>query len=178
MGETWLGLWRRLPERQRSWVEAIPARGRAMTLAAITHQPSLQERLLAATGLSITALVAVLLLTLLTAGAGSWSSAAFWSAMAWASVLLTLVLTAIYCAFRELARPIGSLDRALRLLASGEDQAEIPGTERFDVLGDVAQNIARFRDRLTEAVRVKDAQIALAEATLTERAETDRKSVV
>jgi methyl-accepting chemotaxis protein len=172
LGETWLGLWRRLPQRPRAWVESIPRHCQALILAALTSQPSLRDRLLGATGLGLTALIAVLVLTLLTAGSGSWSSAAFWSAMAWATLLLALVLTAMYYAFRDMARPIEALHRALRTLASGDDQAEIPGTERFDVLGDVAQNIARFRDRLTESVRVKDAHIALSEATLTERAET------
>ena len=171
LGHAWLGAWRRLPQGGRDRVAAVPRRGQALILAAMTNQPSLRERILGAAGLTLTTLIAVILLTLWIAGPGSWSSLGFWGAIGSAAVLLALVLTAMYYAFRDIALPVEALARAVREMNYGNDRVEIPGTERPDILGEMAQGIDRFRNRMVEAATVKDAQIELSAATLVERAD-------
>jgi methyl-accepting chemotaxis protein len=172
LGTAWSSAWRRLPQGWRDRMAALPRHGQALILAAMTNQPSLRERILGAAGLSVTTLVAVILLTAWIAGPGSWRSLDFWGAIGSATVLLGLVLTAIYYAFRDIARPVEVLARAIRDMNAGIDRVEIPGTDRPDILGEMAQGIDRFRNRMVEAATVKDAQIELSQATLTEKAET------
>ncbi|MEI9987074.1 MAG: methyl-accepting chemotaxis protein [Aliidongia sp.] len=143
-------------------------RGQALILAAMTDRPTLRERMLGAAGLGLTALVVTFLVTLWIADSGSTG---FWTAIVTAALLQMLVLTAVYYAFRDIALPVERLARAARDLASGADRTEIPGVERLDLLGDMARDIARFRDRMVETATVKDAQISLTEATLAEKAE-------
>jgi methyl-accepting chemotaxis protein len=163
------GVWRRLPPALQARLGAVPQRSQALILAALTDQPSLRERMLGAAGLGLTALVVSILLTQWIAG--GWTSFVFWAAIASAAVIQALVLAAVYYAFRDIALPVENLARAARALAGGEERAEIPGAERYDLLGDAARDFARFRDRLVEAVMTRDAQIELTESTLTERAE-------
>jgi methyl-accepting chemotaxis protein len=161
---------RRLPPGLQARLADVPRRGQALILAALTDQPSLRERILGAAGLGITALIATILLTQWIAG--GWSSGVFWAAIGSAAVIQALVLTAVYYAFRDVLQPIERLGRAARALAGGEDQAEIPGDERYDLLGDAARDLARFRDRLVQSVMMRDAQIELTESTLAEKAES------
>ena len=162
-------VWRRLPPTVQARLAELPHRGQALILAALTDQPSLRERMLGAAGLGLAALIVTILLTQWIAG--GWNSFVFWAAIGSAVVIQALALTAIYYAFRDIALPVEYLAKAARALAGGEDRAEIPGAERYDLLGDTARDFARFRDRLVEAVMTRDAQIALTESTLTEKAE-------
>ncbi len=168
LGRARRAAWRRVPPPLQARLSEVPRRGQALILAALTDQPSLRERMIGAAGLGLTALVLTILLTQWLTG--GWTSFVFWAAIASAVVIQALVLTAIYYAFRDIALPVENLAKAARALAAGEDRAELPGAERYDLLGDIARDVGRFRDRLVEAVMSRDARIELGESTLAEKA--------
>jgi len=70
-------------------------------------------------------------------------------------------------------RPLGRLHLAMSGVASGNLQTNIPGTERADEIGSMAQALKGFAAGLAETERLKAEQAAMAE-----RAEQDRKATL
>jgi methyl-accepting chemotaxis protein len=69
-----------------------------------------------------------------------------WS-MAIGILLVTLVIAAaIFAMSRAMFRPLGSMNAAMQDLAKGATKTEIPGRERRDEIGRMAEALASFRD--------------------------------
>jgi methyl-accepting chemotaxis protein len=56
---------------------------------------------------------------------------------------------------RSITRPISALTGTMRSLAAGSTDVEIPGFERVDELGDMAQAVGIFRDNAIERVKLE-----------------------
>jgi methyl-accepting chemotaxis protein len=72
-----------------------------------------------------------------------------------AAVAVLLLLTVSTLLSRLIARPIVAMTAAMRRLAAGELQAEIPATERTDEVGQMAQAMLVFRQNAQEARRLQ-----------------------
>ncbi|MBP0533262.1 HAMP domain-containing protein, partial [Mycobacterium tuberculosis] len=60
------------------------------------------------------------------------------------------------------SRPIAALVDRMHRVANNDTQIDIPGVDRHDEIGDIAQAVARFRENTIELGRSKDALIAQA----------------
>ena len=58
---------------------------------------------------------------------------------------------------RSIARPVFGMCAAMRALAGGNRSIEIPGVGRKDEIGQMADSVAVFRDNMTEAERLREA---------------------
>ncbi|MDV3456973.1 cache domain-containing protein [Sphingomonas sp. HF-S4] len=82
-------------------------------------------------------------------------SALRWS-MAIGVLLATLLITAvIFAVNRASFRPLGSMNAAMQDLAKGSTTTEIPGRDRSDEIGRMAQALVAFRDAAVERVRIE-----------------------
>ena len=73
----------------------------------------------------------------------------------------------------SLARPIRRLTKAVHRLSSGDMSVDIPGSERRDELGTMAQAVAVFRTAMLESDQLRHAQ-----DDLKAKAETDRRATM
>ncbi len=58
---------------------------------------------------------------------------------------------------KTLTRPIAALTNAMRTLAAGDTDEEIPGTDREDELGEMANAVSVFRDNAMERINLENA---------------------
>lgn len=86
----------------------------------------------------------------------SQNSAAWLASGAIAAVLIAFLIAA--WVGRGLARPILALDGAMRTIASGNREIEVPGKSRRDEIGSMAQAVEVFRDGLIETDRLRATQ--------------------
>ncbi len=56
---------------------------------------------------------------------------------------------------RTVTRPLGALEGAMLALSSGDKQIEIPGTDRGDEIGRMAQTVVVFKENAIEAERLR-----------------------
>jgi methyl-accepting chemotaxis protein len=88
-------------------------------------------------------------------------------AVALGAMTFTVALAALI-AKRQIAGPLQSLEEAMRTLASGNHEVEIPGVKRGDEVGDMAKSVLAF----------KEAAIALDAAGARETKASEQKLVV
>ncbi|CAJ0721889.1 MULTISPECIES: sensor histidine kinase [Ralstonia] len=84
-----------------------------------------------------------------------------------------VVLAVIYLVY-AVSRPIAALVDRMHRVANNDTQIDIPGVDRHDEIGDIAQAVARFRENTIELGRSKDALIAQA-AVLQETLDKERR---
>ena len=84
-----------------------------------------------------------------------------------------VVLAVIYLVY-AVSRPIAALVDRMHHIANNDTRIDIPGLERHDEIGDIAQAVARFRENTIELGRSKDALIAQA-AVLQETLDKERR---
>jgi methyl-accepting chemotaxis protein len=97
----------------------------------------------------------------------SHNSAAWLVSGAIAAVLIAFLIAA--WVGRGLARPILALDGAMRTIAAGNHQIEVPGKKRRDEIGSMAQAVEVFKDGLIETERLRATQDEQRRALETER---------
>jgi len=73
-----------------------------------------------------------------------------------AVLVLALVVAAILN--RSIARPVASLTGVMRRLASGDTGVDIPGRDRVDELGEMAEAVQVFKDSAIEKIRLEAEQ--------------------
>ncbi|MEO9903994.1 methyl-accepting chemotaxis protein [Nisaea sp.] len=73
--------------------------------------------------------------------------------------LLSLIAAAL--AMRSVTRPLLKLTDAMRGLADGDNDAEIPGTGSADEIGEMAQTVEVFKTNAIENARLRDEQRAM-----------------
>ena len=79
------------------------------------------------------------------------------------ALLIGLALVLARRLSRSIATPITDLTRTMSLLAQGQTNAVVPGTDRVDELGDMAKAVLVFRDAALERDRsVKEREEAMA----------------
>jgi methyl-accepting chemotaxis protein len=76
----------------------------------------------------------------------------------------------------SLARPIRRLTKAVQRLSSGDMSVDIPGSERRDELGTMAQAVAVFRAAMLDSDRLRRAQDDLKATAESDRRATMRKT--
>ncbi|WP_317055330.1 methyl-accepting chemotaxis protein [Roseovarius rhodophyticola] len=80
------------------------------------------------------------------------------------SVVLTLLIVP------RILRPISDIDQAIRAIAEGAYETEVPHTQRVDQIGNIAQSINEFGADLATSAAMRDKQ-ALQQREETQRAE-------
>ncbi|MGC7407401.1 HAMP domain-containing protein, partial [Pandoraea pneumonica] len=65
-----------------------------------------------------------------------------------------VVLAVIYLVY-AVSRPIAALVDRMHRVANNDTQIDIPGVDRHDEIGDIAQAVARFRENTIELGRSK-----------------------
>jgi methyl-accepting chemotaxis protein len=84
------------------------------------------------------------------------------NALGWQILLITLAISGIAACVgiwfaRSIAKPINGLTSAMRDLAGGQTDLVIPGSERRDELGTMAQAVEVFRDNAIERLKLEQA---------------------
>jgi len=92
-------------------------------------------------------------------------------------LIITLILMAIISGVgilisRSITRPIGALVNDMMVLADGNTDVELPGTERQDEIGEMTRAVAIFRDNSIERARLTE------EAKKDEEARQKRQTTV
>jgi methyl-accepting chemotaxis protein len=89
------------------------------------------------------------------------------------ALLLACVLLAalsFWISFSRIVRPLSALTVAMRELAKGNLQVDLPGLGRADEIGEMAQAVLVFKENGIEKIRLEEAQMA-SRATVTRRQE-------
>ena len=86
----------------------------------------------------------------------AFNSAKWLAAGAVAAVLIAILIAA--WVGRGLARPIVALQGAMRAITSGQHDVVVPGADRRDEIGSMAQAVEVFKDSLIETGRLRVAQ--------------------
>ncbi|MDD7910643.1 methyl-accepting chemotaxis protein [Pseudovibrio exalbescens] len=101
------------------------------------------------------------------ANAASWS--VFTSIVTSALIIQVVVLAAGFGIAAYITRPLSRLSTAISKIREGDLETDVPGTERGDEIGEIAGNVAAFRDGLRrekeltlerEAEQLRQAQVA------------------
>ncbi|QDZ00245.2 HAMP domain-containing protein [Nitratireductor mangrovi] len=87
------------------------------------------------------------------------------------SVLLAIALG--YALSRLTATPIRTLTHVMGRLASGENDVDVPATDRRDEIGRMAQAVQVFKDAAIEKVRVEAQAVELRQGAEAERSRTE-----
>jgi methyl-accepting chemotaxis protein len=82
------------------------------------------------------------------------------TALGWQILLITLAISGVGAGIgiwfaRTIAKPINGLTGAMRDLAGGQTDLVIPGSERSDELGTMAQAVEVFRDNALERIKLE-----------------------
>ena len=85
------------------------------------------------------------------------SNSAKWLAAGAVAAVLIAILIAAWVG-RGLARPIVALQGAMRAITSGQHDVVVPGADRRDEIGSMAQAVEVFKDSLIETGRLRVAQ--------------------
>jgi methyl-accepting chemotaxis protein len=86
-------------------------------------------------------------------------------------VLLTLVLGTIIV--RGVTRPVAAMTDAMKRLAAGNSQVDVPARERRDEVGEMAAAVEVFKQNMIEAERLRGEQ-----ETAKQQAEADKKAMM
>ena len=108
------------------------------------------------------------------AGAGKAASDAFVLSLAIAAAAVLISLAGIYVAVVRVANPIQRITGAMRNLAGGDIESEVPFTGRSDEIGAMAGAVEVFRENAIERVRLE--QEADANRSLSERERLEREA--
>ncbi|MCK1268616.1 cache domain-containing protein [Bradyrhizobium sp. 49] len=73
-------------------------------------------------------------------------------------IALALVVATSILLSRSITRPIASLTRAMRKLASGDTRSAIPALSRADEVGEMATTVKVFQDAMIETARLRQEQ--------------------
>ena len=89
-------------------------------------------------------------------------------------LILMLIVTAsgVYLA-RNITKPITAMSDAMKNIADGDYNVEIPGVERTDEIGDMAASVQVFKENGLEAKRLQEKQ-----AEIEKRAEEEKKRMM
>jgi methyl-accepting chemotaxis protein len=105
-----------------------------------------------------------------TLDAASISSTAFWSMTMIAVIgLISIGGLAIAVVRRQIVRPLGTITGMMGILASGDNDIDVPGTDRQDEIGGIARAVLVFRDA---AIAKREGEAAK------QRADAEQKLVV
>jgi methyl-accepting chemotaxis protein len=90
-----------------------------------------------------------------------------------ASAVLVLGIALAYIITRGISRPVRQMTGAMKVLASGDTSAAVPGTDRRDEIGDMAKAVEIFKRNMieTERLRVEQDEIK-------RRTEIDKKKLL
>ena len=92
-----------------------------------------------------------------------------WQSILFGGAGILIGLLAAVFVVRRTVRPLKAIARAIRILAAGEKEASIPGTDVDNEIGDIARAAEVFRRTLAEADSAREAAVrALAERRLAE----------
>ena len=94
-----------------------------------------------------------------------------WRIGALIAAALVLVVAVSFLIGRGIVRPITGMTGAMHKLAGGDTAAEIPGRERGDEVGEMAQSVQVFKQSMIEAERLRAEQ-----AEAEKRTEAKRKA--
>ena len=72
-----------------------------------------------------------------------------------ASVVLVLGIALAYIITRGISRPVRQMTGAMKVLASGDTSAAVPGTNRRDEIGDMAKAVEIFKRNMIETERLR-----------------------
>jgi methyl-accepting chemotaxis protein len=84
-------------------------------------------------------------------------------------ICLLLVLGMSMFLGRSIVGPINGMTRAMRKLAGGDIDAEIPARDRHDEVGAMAQSVQVFKENMAEAVQLRREQDGLKQQSETEK---------
>jgi methyl-accepting chemotaxis protein len=76
------------------------------------------------------------------------------------AVGLVLAVVIVLLTTRAIVRPVVSMTAAMRRLAEGENEVDVPALERKDELGEMARSVQVFKDNAIEKIRLEDEQKA------------------
>jgi len=89
------------------------------------------------------------------------------------ALLAALALAAGVILSRSIADPVRAMTKVMRRLASGDNDVEVPATERKDEVGDMAQAVLSFKDSALARIRLeREAEESQADAQR-QRSHTD-----
>ena len=74
-------------------------------------------------------------------------------------VMAVAITAAGFLFARSIATPIGRMTEAMRALAEGDTEVEIPGTERGDEIGHIAGTVQVFKENAIEKARLEAEQV-------------------
>jgi methyl-accepting chemotaxis protein len=86
---------------------------------------------------------------------------------------LVLAMAVTLAVVRMISRPVSGMTRAMTALASGDHSVDIPGTDRGDEIGSMAQAVQVFRKGMIEADRLRGEQEEAAK-----RAEVEKRAAM
>lgn len=73
-------------------------------------------------------------------------------------VLIGIISVAGYVLARQLTRPISATTKSMKVLADGDTEIDLIGTERSDEIGEMARAVEIFRTNAIERIRLEAAQ--------------------
>jgi len=85
-------------------------------------------------------------------------SFAWWSSLAVAGVLFGVIVSFLWGNRKWLVAPMLALSDAMRLLAEGAGETEVPGIDRVDELGDMARAVLVFKEGMLRKRELQDLQ--------------------
>ena len=104
-------------------------------------------------------------------------AAMFWNnAMVYGGILALAVIVTLataYAIVRSVVAPVSALTGAMGRLASGDNEVEVPATDRGDEIGKMAQAVQVFKDAAIEKLRVEAHAVELREGAEADRTRTE-----
>ncbi|MGF1620312.1 MAG: methyl-accepting chemotaxis protein [Rhodomicrobiaceae bacterium] len=104
-------------------------------------------------------------------------SSAYLAAIGGGILLFGLALISGYMLFNDIGRSVGSMTNAMRRLADGELNIQVPGADRRDEIGEMAAATKSFQSGLLEAERLREEQTK-AQEHANRRAQTLEAAVI
>jgi len=86
--------------------------------------------------------------------------------------LIAGLALSVWIGVKCLAQPIGRLQDVMKSLAANDLNANVPGTERKDEIGEMARAVNLFREEMVEAVRLRAEQEAIKQRADADHAQT------
>ena len=103
-----------------------------------------------------------------------WS---FWGILAlFVAMLAAAAGLSVFVAL-SITRPVGQLVGAMGILAGGDTSIEVPGTDRGDEIGTMAQAVLVFRDAAIEKTRLETENAERERREAAEKAERERRAM-
>jgi methyl-accepting chemotaxis protein len=95
--------------------------------------------------------------------------AVIWRQVAIGGSIVLLLLLVAWGMGRDMTTSLTSLGTSMRRLAAGQTDDAVPGRDRRDELGGMAQSVQFFKDNLIETARLRDEQEAMKQRMAGER---------